>query len=152
AMRFGGDVRSSLHDLEFLRTLNHAQFVNDGGCVDDRLWWMDRFAIPAAHQRNLANDLRIEIRLHAEAVIEHFGAVQNLSQLAFKLLDWKRFVRAKFVLRTVDARAPAIPNLALGIARPDKQNVFVCLAGLDHCDRVRFFKTGQVEEIGVLTK
>ena len=151
-MCFGSDVSGSLHELEFFRSLDDAQFVNDGGGIDDRLRGMDRFPIQATHRRDLANDLFVEILLHPEAVIQHLSSVQNFAQLAVKLLNWKRLLRAEFALRTFDARATPVPNLTFRIARPDKQDILVRLAGPDDRDRVGLFKTGQVEKIRILAK
>src|SRR5688572_14309930 len=113
---------------------------------------MNRLAVQRPHLGYLANDGTIQFGVDSQAVIEILRAIENILQFRFKLRDGKRFIRAKLFPGSLKTGATSDPNLLLRIAWSDKQRVFLISSGRDDRDRIRFVETGQVQEIGILSK
>ena len=125
-MRLGGNVGGALHDLDLGFALEHAHLMNDRGGIDDLCGWLEWFAIGLAHQRELPDDLRIELRTAvAKRVIETRRPVENLGQLLIKFRYREGFVGAVIAHCAFDAGAIAVPDFAFGIARPHEQGEFL---------------------------
>src|SRR5688500_4343162 len=113
---------------------------------------MNRLAVHTAHRTELANDRVVEIAIDAETVIKNVGIDEYFAQLAVELGNRKRCLRTKLAHRAFDTRPTAVPNLSLRIARPYKQRVLVRLGRFDDGDRIWFLESGQIKEVGILTK
>src|SRR5215813_4084207 len=128
------NVRGALHDFDFLRTLDDAQFVHNRGWINDGTGRVNRLAVKRTHARDLTNDFVIEFGKDAEAIVKDARAIENLRQLCFKFRYRKGFVRAKFTFRTLHAETLAVPDFSLRIAWPHEEHIFLFATGSDDCD------------------
>ena len=133
--------------------LDEAHLVEDGAGVDDGLTAGACRDAPCARMRASCRTIwSVEVGVAvAETVVEAARAVESSRELFAELRDGERGVRAVSLFRALDAGAPAVPDLALGVARADEERVLVLgVRGRDDGDGLGLAEAREVVEVRVL--
>jgi hypothetical protein len=146
-MRQGRDGAGAAHELQLVRVLHQAHLVQRGAQVVQPCGALHALALARPHGFQPALHLRAQPLVHAEGEPQRAMAADQLGHHAVEVLHAVGGIHAECRRGGLGAQPVAIPDLALGMARPAQQGASPAAA--QHQPGLGLVEAGEVVEMAV---